>query len=469
MPAATSLARFFQPRFSLRTLLVLMAVVGVALTIYRWPWKGTKLFQAGNTNIYWGELGRSDANIAMQDGKLRSDWEEPGTWIYSDTDINRFQQTTTYRRAWNFAHLKDGVEEVREAIGIEYPLLVRREYIDGDLRRLTLFNKGKAYHSEQRLNGKAHGAFDGSQSWYTRTKGNYDQGQKVGTWAAWYDVEGLNATNQETIEVEQSYSQGWLHGDWIWKTQDGRVLQSARFEQGNLAQWNGQPVNTALRELFQQCVFSDKTRADLLLPGEPLFETKEAAAHEFEFWARLHDDKSFEYAIIRPTGTDFRVAGWRLEDVHKYDRSTGRATGVELLEFCLLGAETLTVRYGQLCRAPICSRELLHWDRTNVSAVKFPADSPSEKAWLEKVTTELFGVVEAPQLCRNLFRETPIQIEFAPVPRIELGLLNERLERLEPNLPRPRSRRDLFGLLLHLHDWRCEQRGDTLVISQNAK
>lgn len=466
MPKASSFSQFFRPQLSLRTLLLLMAVCAIALTAYRCPWVKETQLTWPTTSILDGVDGRSDDNIEMRDGKLLAVWEEPGSWIYdSATTSLPYRKTSTFRYGWNFTPLKHGVEEIHEDVGTEHPLVLRREYWDGDLRTLTTFSGyGKVTHCEHRLNGKAHGRFEGAQSWYEHAAGEYEHGKKVGIWTATYDVR--HGDNAETMELQQSFDKGVLHGDWIWKSPTGLVLQTATFEHGRFAKWNGKPTQEALEELWNQCALSSGARKILQQNGAPLFDVSQRTG-EFEFFG-LRRDVTMEWAALHPLKCRFVTLGRR--QTIDYASVTHLEAGERFLLMSLFGGQTLTVRYSQLCVVPICSREILHWDLTNVAAIDFAGGSPQQQAWQETVNPDLIYHDTIEGACLALFGGTPIQVEVKKEPVREIDTFiaadwPERLSRLKSGVGEPRARRDLFGLLLHLNGWTCQQQGDTLIVT----
>src|SRR5689334_15793096 len=69
--------RWFRPQISLRTLLVLMSLVGVGLTVYRWPWEEQSQHQIGKNG-----------------------------------DIADYVRTANYRRSWRGPPVKHGLERI---------------------------------------------------------------------------------------------------------------------------------------------------------------------------------------------------------------------------------------------------------------------------------------------------------------------------------------------------------------------
>ncbi len=190
-------------QFSLRGLLLLMAIVGAALAFYRWPWKETK--------------------------------------------VNGVETIATeYRRNWNGKAVKHGVQVKTTTLN---PVSSTQAwYSDDELRRRCSLLNGVVVNDTYYRDGKAHGpylAIHGSRV----VRGQYHQGKKVGSW---------QQSHRQVLQ-NQKWRNDQLHGRRTWTTPEGRLLHSAEYEAGRLIRWNGQPADAELRRL----VTSSVTDADL--------------------------------------------------------------------------------------------------------------------------------------------------------------------------------------------------------------
>src|SRR6478735_5815076 len=97
-----SFMRNWRWQFSLRALLLIMAVVCVALTVYRWPW--VEITQQSPDPI-------------------------PGNDPFGDVSSPRTQYLTTYRRDWRGRPVKHGLSQYR----YNDVLVDESHYYDGEL------------------------------------------------------------------------------------------------------------------------------------------------------------------------------------------------------------------------------------------------------------------------------------------------------------------------------------------------
>lgn len=144
----------FRLQFSLRAMLLLTALVGVAVVVYRWPWK--------------------------------------------EMNVSGFETITTeYRRGWNGKPVKNGLQ-ITESLPYS-DFKTKRWYVDDELRRelVTRLETTDAYYHDQKLHGPY---FLRSEKYSTR--GQHLAGEKDGRWKTTY----------ADVVVEDEWKAGQLHG-----------------------------------------------------------------------------------------------------------------------------------------------------------------------------------------------------------------------------------------------------------------
>jgi hypothetical protein len=230
-PGAAPSSRFIPWQFSLRSLLLLMFLVGVGLVVYRWPWK-------------------------------------------VDTGSRDF---TTYRRGWHGKPLKHGPEEV--AAGSE---LYLRWYVDNELRLARQWKFDEVVSEQRMLAGKKHGFCWEQDDKGVRTLGTYRHGLKHGGWER-ISREG---------SIREQWVDDKLHGRRIWLSPRGKELQSAEYEKGRLVKWNGQPLKEELRRWLATTARNDPRLLRLLFePVEGPAELAGSAGHYGELTFRTGEKK----------------------------------------------------------------------------------------------------------------------------------------------------------------------------------
>lgn len=193
-------------QFSIRALLLLMAIVGVAIVVYRWPWTVT-----GETPMV--------------------------------------TTTTQYRRGWNGQAVKHG----RETKSFFDNLHVESWFDEGELRReRTEYGDGMILDKSVR-DGVDDGPFLTSNLGVT-VRGQYRRGVQVGTWR----------TESKDVISTSSFENGQLHGPSQWLSPQGAIIQSAEYHAGELVRWNGKPVAEAVREWLAANIPAADLRKKLL-------------------------------------------------------------------------------------------------------------------------------------------------------------------------------------------------------------
>lgn len=223
MSPAPHSRRWFRPQISLRTLLLLMLLVGVGLTVYRWPWEEQSQHQIGKTG-----------------------------------DIADYVRTAHYRRSWRGPPVKHGLEQVTR----NKKMTLQAQYEEGLLQgpRRVYTNSGKLLWEAHYQAGELHGPFragDGKE-WFW--EGEYFRNEPHGEWRFrvarfdrsaplppdWRDLQtegdllaaffsGLDGRrNKQQLAANpavriQTWKNGRREGVWRTETGDGEVLASEEF------------------------------------------------------------------------------------------------------------------------------------------------------------------------------------------------------------------------------------------------
>jgi hypothetical protein len=196
-------------QFSLQFLLVAMALVGIAIVVYRWPW--------------------------IEEGETRT---------------VRF--TTPYRRSWNGKPVKHGVEVARDLITNR----VRKLWFQENVKvKEQWFDAGVLKFERHYRHGKAHGPFLFEND-DVRIEGQYVQDKEHGKWTD---------TRADVIDHSE-YHHGERHGRQEWRTPAGRLLQSAEYDAGVLVRWNNEPVTDELGRWLSAEVTDSVLRQRFLRP-----------------------------------------------------------------------------------------------------------------------------------------------------------------------------------------------------------
>lgn len=394
-------------QYSLRGMLTTMVVIGLGLVAFRWPWVEKEVFT--------DPLG------------------------YSETQIR------TFRRDWNGMPLRHGLQKFGP---------FEEFYVD-DVKtwEARYSNDGQLKLKRHFLGSQLHGPFFDLA---TGSEGEFHFGKKDGRWQI------TQVHGRETVKCEQWFKAGVADGEWTWKSGD-QVLQTARFEQGKLKQWNGKPVHEELARVLAAKNVDSLTRDILGASVEQV---------DFDHWS-CHGGAAFEWPLRNsphrlvmqvPMCNDMCLEG----AVAKHWKDVKQPVCEAFVEQALLASRTLDYRFGVICFVPIAKTEIVWQDRSGVSQIQFAAGSREEAAWLELVRSGE-GMPADPQgQLKELFDGTPIQIEVAsqrlPPPRTASSAPVNR----DPPIVL-RSRRDVLGMFLASRGWTCQQRGNKLEIVPAAK
>ncbi|WP_254511779.1 hypothetical protein [Anatilimnocola floriformis] len=194
--------RSWRFQFGLRALLLLMTVVGIGLTIYRWP------------------------------------WEEGGLGFSSH-----------YHRGWNGKPVKHGWETRGYS---KKTHLVERFFDEGEERLERAWMNDQVVIENRYLNRKRHGPFLNIDK-KRRIEGSFQQGENHGKWV----------TTTADVIMRAEWKAGKRHGRRTWAAPDGRELQSAEYNLGKLVKWNDQSIDSALAHWLDGHVPDSELRCKL--------------------------------------------------------------------------------------------------------------------------------------------------------------------------------------------------------------
>ena len=248
--------RGWRLQFSLRALLVMLTCVGSGLAIYRWPWETIE-------HKFPGAVQLTHARVQFSGGAWRGESADAKAHFAAGSPLN-YRVSTTWHRGWNGRALRHGISECwRLADDKPEELFLRWQYVDDELTSFTWFEEGEVWHSEHYRDGLLHGPFLERGHLHSRREGNFERGKRAGVWR---DVRDYGETDGQQTEVELTYSfrDGLCDGDWTWKSSRGSVLQTAKYEAGQLISWNDKPIQTALQDLLAASNLSAEDRKRVL-------------------------------------------------------------------------------------------------------------------------------------------------------------------------------------------------------------
>jgi hypothetical protein len=376
-------------------------------------------------------------------GLYRSQWEKVEV-INIDIDTPEKVRVTTYHFGWNAKRIKHGPErefelEVargHESLFVEGAMAREREYCDERVISQTKYTPPGSTNVEV-LHENANGPL-------TLKDANIK-----GVWLLKRDLDG------ETISQRVNWKNAQRHGKTTWKI-DGRVVQTAEFDQGRVIRWNDKPVAEELRRWAQHRVPDAELRRILFVPLQEPIDYGHASV----------GDLGYVWIPTQPGPPFLMHFGFRAQDSKApapwQPRFQDRLFAEVSLECALNNWSTLDFRYGCVCSVPLSSARELWTDPTGSDQVRFEEGTTAEVAWQQLATTDTQLHQQPAARLRDLFEGTDIQVntkavdvfDNQPSLAMPVGAL--------PYYPRPR--RDLFGHILFVYGYVCEQRGETLVI-----
>lgn len=443
-PASAS-PRRFRLQLSLRTLLVLMALVGVGLAVFRWPWVETTTQEV-----------RDKLTIDPRTSNVHY----------------RFELRTTYRRDWRGQPVKNGPAQIWR----DGQLWHDAHFYEGELNGLRrVYNQsGQLIMEGNYRGGLLQGSFRAGDGTAWLWEGNYENDTMQGRWRgtisrrSMISDERSNYSQQpprfsntfffpdgsaiedwdpislpkDPIVVESEWKAGQRQGKWIWKTLDGEVLNTAEYDENRLVAWNGQPVVEQFRQwLLSPDVDDPQLCATLFAKDQP--------------YSILYDIETGDFSLSDQARIHIAHPGWCGRHAHLHELSLQPATG--LCEFALENGCAFDYRYGGLWLVPRADPEPPFVDPTGVSQIHWPQGSVAAREWEQVIdVTSNAGHVAA--CVAHLLAETSIPIQVFEVDDWVEDQSNSS------RVVFRRRRCEALGFVLYRTGCRCELRDGTLHI-----
>lgn len=408
MPLVQPKSRFLRPQFSLRTLLVLTTVVAVGLMVFRWPWTVER-------QRFIGSLGPKDSSLTNA--------------------VQPYRGRITVRRAWNGKPEQHGVA-LHLWLGLHQGF--EEHYANGELVSRRVFRCGEPVEYEYYRNGTL-----------VSPPTHIPRHDISGVWTM------IKQHGDELVTQRVAWRNAERHGLSTWTSSNGQVLQSAEFDHGRIVKWNGEPAAEALERWIEERVENEDFHKPLL--------TELANADAYAHWPQSRR------GIVWHRNEGIVVAHFSFIGVHFAEPPdwvpcfAGRRLGEVILEIALNDSGMLDHRYGAPCIVPICTSELSWQDPTGIMAVKFDPESQAAKEWTAPahIGSPWLTKWPATQL-KELCEDKAIKVDTSAVDHIEPPPYAGPIPNGIPDYSRPL--RDLFGHILYDSGYRCEQRGETLVV-----
>lgn len=396
-------------QFHIRTLLLVMVVVGGGITVFRWPWTVT-------------------------------------------THNEHETVVTPYRRSWSGTAVKHGIELSTD----KNSGTVRKWYVEGELRRERHESTAGFVLDESFRDGKLDGPYF-ERSTAVTAECFYRQGKPEGTWKQLYS--DLLRTSE--------WHDGELHGPSTWRTPGGELLQSAEYERGKLVGWNNLPAPAAIEQWMDDNQIDDELRRNLLdtFTTDPrsrdgmalgrLVKTLGGERRQHVYWI---GPKPTRALVISP---------YEMEWLR--DFPVDRPAGEVLLAQALDSSTMFVYRYQRLGIVRISAAERDWRDRTGVYKIRFEPGSQQEEFWLAPGRLERnYFLQPGFRFQRLLYEGTDIPIPFDTTAIDDLQSLSPGGHGIDsPGYPRPR--RDVLGDFLNDRGYYCELVNGTLVFKPHPE
>lgn len=267
--------RRFRLQFSLRAVLLLMLLCGIALNVYRWPWVE----------------------------------ERPFVMLVGSDEL-QYQRQTTFHRDWRAQPVKHGPERVWRNGHLLHEAHFYESELHGPRRAFNL--RGLATIEVTYRAGELQGPYRAGDGRDWLWQGSYFEGKQHGPWRVvvqrqlwpfhqppkmdwFFSIEGVRATApasyslpEDPIVIRQNWQHGKMHGRWTWETLGGEVLNTAEYDQNELVLWNGQPIVEQFWEWLRGPDVNDPQLVALL---------EEAQADEWVESVRAFDQLRYQRAI----------------------------------------------------------------------------------------------------------------------------------------------------------------------------
>lgn len=460
--------RRFRWQVSLRMLLILMALVGVSLAIYRWPWEETKQHQIG-TEIFQG-------------------------------DIADYVTRSTYHRNWRGAPVLHGPKLIQRNKQVR----IESNYYDGELHgpRRVNDHRGRMLWEAHYRNGHLHGPFRAGNGEHWYWSGHYWNDQPHGQWEFityrptpqvarppqgsdlrksylfFAENAAIIARRKDKDEdrlflrEKQSWHRGQRHGVWKWESLAGELVNAAEYDDDNFVSWNGAPVVKQFWEWLKTAPLHADAKS-LLYASENIAAKQESVtSHQVCFRLADKNEDALPLVVFTEPSKGIRLHLPQGE----------RALVPMLCELACTNGYAFDCRYGTLWLVPNVDPAPAFVDPTGVMQIRFPEGSPQARDWLAEVEVHESFEEDSVLVKKLLAGSSIVAVEGRTIdrepltPRISDQLRQSYRQQLLLNRyyamgrnPSMRllhriSRRDALGLLLHRTGGRCEQQGDGRIV-----
>jgi len=444
-PPATSPRRLHW-QLSLRMMLLLIALVGVGLTVYRWPWVESE----------WVDVPKPTDPFGNQPAEA-----PPVLW--------RYEQRTTFRRNWRAQAVRNGVEETWR----DSRLWRASHYYEGELHgpQRVYDAQGKITYEVHFRHGQYHGPAFCRYGNDFKWKGEFVEGRPHGPWqtivsydsqfasydpADWVELDNPESTwlMKAPVRVLTNWDRGKRHGLWTSKWLDSdAVLRTAEYDYDDLTRWNGEPVVEQFLARLKRNPDKDGVQATLqFLEAAKSSDCRVGYLSSSGIWglclACERDGAAPEKLFVHSRRTLREGFG---ECRAKFTPA--------LCEFAAKCSCRLEYRYGGLLLVSKDENDQPFVDRTGIDEVKFEAGSPPERDW-NKVIAVVSSPFSGNWCVRELLEGTSIQVEVDQSIGSKYRTRRGKGEHLFH-----RQRRDAIGLVCYLSGLQCQQHGDKLVFT----
>lgn len=432
-----TVVRFLRPQFSLRAILLLMGIVGVALAVWRWPWQ--------EESKQHPKLEAAPECLAMHNSIART----------------RMQ----YRRGWWGEQLRYGVAE---SFDWEGRIVARQTWYDDALHGPEIWYDlaGRPIVEQNRRNNVRSGPFRYGDGFRWKMSGQFERALRTGQCR---DEEEWQSG--VTVERIGQYLDGKLHGPCTWLVAEtGEVLQRGVFELGAIVEWNGQPVQNHLEQWAAADKLANRHLAQLLrdeavnkAPPEQIYtlhsdsvSIQTSPSMTVTFFLNL--DPSLRSVFTPPA--DHQLLG-----IVPADRATD-----EILAALIPSGLTIDERYGGLWIAAAEDRGLWR-DPSGVAQITPPPNSKLAEAWNKEARFRSYDdknrqLEPLEELAiwwpENLDVTIDIRTHF-PERHAHYGLLGPQPKRDLPN-DSAGELRHWLGEQLYRAGLQCELKDDRIVV-----
>lgn len=464
--------RTFRLQFSLRMLLLLMAVVGVGLTIFRWPWVDVEQHFETVINLY---------STDPFDGLPSRDMQAARPPVPQQKLV--WEKRTSYRRNWWGDAVKHGPAE----FWIDGKLRREYQYYENQLQgRLRVFDtNGDVTMEESLRGGLLHGPFRCGNGLTWHWQGNYEHGFWHGRWrgvvnAYHYHMPYLTdqfandgsptrdyyQLPQDPLLLESEWHQGLRHGHWRWLTLEGKLLRTADFQRDELVRWNDQPVVAEFRQWLNEIKCDDPQLVESLV------------ATQGKKWQRRHSwEERLCFQIEESNGRSTLLA------VHMMLGSAPTlrmpAECGELIPYlCEIAARNqclFEARYGSLWLVGPDGKWSEH-DSTGIAEFKFSPGSREDRNWQERIELRSSNA-RLGDCLTELLRGTEWSCDVSAVEALLARVAHPQQDRLarlasvpaEHELLGNFRRCDALGLTLFLAGCHGELRNNQLIVTPRGE